>query len=141
MRLTQEDDYGLRTVLYLCKNRGKRIEAKEIAGSEAIPERFLLKLLRKLTVAGITKSYMGSGGGYSFEKDPSQISLLDVITAVEGEIYINKCLEDPANCNAGRADYCIIHKQLDTIQSKLLANLASVSFQNLLDQQNEKKIN
>lgn len=139
MRLTQEDDYGLRTVLYLCKNRGKRIEAKEIAGSESVPERFLLKLLRKLTVAGITKSYMGFGGGYAVEKDPSEISLLDVIIAVEGEIYINKCLEDPANCNAGRADYCIIHKQLDKIQREFLANLASVSFKDLLNQQNENK--
>jgi len=52
MRLTQEGDYALRVVLFLFKfGKGQRVEAKVISQHEKIPQRFLLKLLRKLAVA------------------------------------------------------------------------------------------
>lgn len=139
MRITQEDDYGIRTILYLCKKpKGERTLAKDISTTQCIPERFLLKILRKLAVSDILVSYMGYGGGYAVEKSPSEISLLDVITAVEGPIYINKCLEDKKNCNAGRAEWCVVHKRLRTIQGLLLNALEKVSFQDLLN--DEKSI-
>lgn len=139
MRITQEDDYGIRTVLYLCKKKtGERTLAKDISKTQCIPERFLLKILRKLTVSNILVSYMGYNGGYAVEKDPQDISLFDIITAVEGPIYINKCLEDENNCNAGRAGWCVVHKRLQIIQQDIIQALQAVSFQDLL---NDEKLN
>ena len=140
MRITQEGDYALRVVLYLYKiGVGHRIEAKVIADHENVPKRFLLKLLRKLAVAGIVKSYMGYGGGYVVEKPASQTTFKAVIEAVEGPIIINKCLEDASQCNVGRAPECEVHKALNLVQSKLTKQLEDLTFQKLLDEYSIKK--
>lgn len=134
MKLTQEGDYALRVVLYLYKyGQGKRVEAKVISQSENVPQRFLLKLLRKLAVVGIVKSYMGYGGGYAVEKPPEEISVREVIEAIEGPIRVNRCLEDESLCNAGRAKTCAVHKALEGVQQKLLSSLDQLTFAKLLN--------
>lgn len=135
MKITQEGDYALRVVLYLYKlGVGERIEAKVIADDENIPLRFLLKLLRKLVSVGIVASYRGTGGGYAVEKAPSKVSIKDVIEAIEGPIYLNKCLYDPNDCNLNRADICEIHKALDNVQSRLISNLSDLTFDRILSE-------
>lgn len=134
MRITQEDDYALRTVFYLYKcGQGQRVEAKNISEHENIPPRFLLKLLRKLTVADILKSYMGYGGGYAIEKPPNEVTLRHVIEAIEGPIYVNKCLENDECCNAGRSPDCVIHRALQKVQEHLLKELEEINFEKLLN--------
>jgi len=133
MRITQEGDYAFRVVLYLSKmGLDKRIEAKTIADAERIPLRFLLKLLRKLGMAGIVKSYRGVGGGYALAREPGQITLKEVLEAIEGPIYINRCLYDPEFCNMKRAGYCKVHQALEKIQLGLVQDLESISFQDLM---------
>ncbi|HEX2939239.1 MAG TPA: Rrf2 family transcriptional regulator [Ruminiclostridium sp.] len=134
MRITQEGDYALRVVLYLFKTGiGERIEAKTISEHENVPQRFLLKLLRKLAIGGIIESYKGHGGGYVITKNPSEISVLNVIEAIEGPVAINKCLEDKTLCNAGRAETCEVHKALESVQKNLVSELGSITFSKLLD--------
>lgn len=134
MRITQEGDYAFRVVLYLSKfGIGERVEAKTISEAENVPLRFLLKLLRKLAMAGIVKSYRGVGGGYDLAKEPRQISLKEVLEAIEGPIYINRCLYEPGLCNMQRAGVCKVHKSLEKIQLDLMNDLAAVSFQDLMD--------
>lgn len=137
MRITQEGDYAMRVVLYLCRcGQDHRVEAKVISANENVPPRFLLKLLRKLAVAGIVKSHMGYKGGYAVEKSPEEITVKDVIEAIEGPIYVNKCLEDKTLCNVGRADSCVIHKALAKAQSNLTSDLGSITFSKLLSDEN-----
>jgi Rrf2 family transcriptional regulator, iron-sulfur cluster assembly transcription factor len=138
MRITQEGDYALRVVLYLYTcGQGQRVEAKAISMHENIPPRFLLKLLRKLTVAGITCSYMGYGGGYAVERPPEEITVRGVIEAIEGPIYVNRCLEADDLCNAGRAKTCVIHRALSTVQQNLLAELEAIDFSTILSYADE----
>ncbi|ATW23658.1 RrF2 family transcriptional regulator [Candidatus Formimonas warabiya] len=134
MRITQEGDYALRVVLYLSKlGLDERIEARVISDQERIPLRFLLKLLRKLTMAGIVKSYRGIGGGYAIARRPEEISLKDVIEAIEGPIYVNRCLYDPGFCNLNRAHICDVHRALDKIQSRLIQDLGEINFRDLIN--------
>lgn len=134
MRITQEGDYALRVVTYLYKcGVGKRVEAKVISAHENVPQRFLLKLLRKLTMAGVTASFKGYGGGYAVEKPPEQVTIRAVIEAIEGPIYVNRCFEDSELCNAGRAQSCIMHKALSKVQNNLLAQLEAINFSNVLN--------
>jgi Rrf2 family iron-sulfur cluster assembly transcriptional regulator len=133
MRITQEGDYALRVVLFLYKySNGERVEAKVISERENIPLRFLLKLLRKLASADIVKSYRGTGGGYAIEKPPSQVSILQVVQAIEGPIYVNKCLFDENMCNLKRAETCEIHKALENFQSGMLQGLDKFTFEEIL---------
>jgi Rrf2 family iron-sulfur cluster assembly transcriptional regulator len=133
MRITQEGDYALRVVryLFLYGNCG-RVEAKVISEQENIPLRFLLKLLRKLVAAGVIKSYRGSGGGYATLNQPKDITLRQVIEAIEGPININRCLLNPDLCNLKRAETCDIHKALDGIQLKLIKELDAVNFEQII---------
>ena len=136
MKITQEGDYALRVILYLYQyGHGDRVEAKVIAEHENIPLRFLLKLLRKLVGAGIVKSYRGTGGGYAAGKPAAQVTVRQVLEAIEGPLYVNRCLYEPSHCNLNRADTCCIHKALENVQEKLLEGLGDITFARLLEDQ------
>lgn len=131
MKITKEADYALRVVHYLSTFEfGEKKEAKLIAESEGIPLRFLLKLLRKLNSAGITISYRGVNGGYALNRIPKEISFRDVIEAIDGPIYVNKCMEDAVHCNVNRVGRCAVHTALGDVQKNLRDQLDNINFEN-----------
>lgn len=133
MKITQEADYGLRVVLFLCSlGYGEKIEAKTIASKENVPIRFLLKLLRKLTQANIIKSYRGISGGYAINRLPEEISLREVIECIDGPICVNRCIYDPTFCTAQKTNHCTIHMALGDIQQNLVKELQNISFKDLM---------
>ena len=134
MKITQESDYGIRVVLYLCKlGYGEKVEAKAISEKEGVPLRFLLKLLRKLIQADILKSYRGIKGGYAVNKLPEQINLKDVIEAIDGPICVNRCVIEPSFCNLNISGVCIVHRAMTKVQKSLNAELESINFKQLVD--------
>lgn len=136
MKITQEADYALRVVIYLCKlGYGEKIEAKVISEKEGIPLRFLLKLLRKLIQADILKSYRGVKGGYAINKLPEQITLKGVIEAIDGPICVNRCVIEPSFCNLNKSGVCIVHKAMTKVQKNLNADLESINFKQLIEEE------
>lgn len=134
MKITQESDYAMRIVLYLSKlGVGKRIEAKVISEAEGVTLRFTLKILRKLTHKGIVASFRGIHGGYALSKEPEDITMRDVIEAVEGEIFINRCLNSKESCNIKKGNTCTVHRELSRIQRNMLDDLSSVTFRKLME--------
>lgn len=132
MKITQEADYGLRVILYLSKlEYGAKVDAGTIAEHEELPLRFLLKLLRKLIAPGIIRSYRGVNGGYSLNKLPEEITLKDVIEAIDGPICVNRCVLDPGYCNAKKGNKCEVHRVLSGVQQNLVLQLSNVNFKDL----------
>ena len=132
MKLNQATDYAFRAVYYLSGlPKGQLVEAKVIAETEKIPSRFLLKILRSLTAAGIVESYRGVSGGYTLAKEPKEITMKDVVEAVEGPIELNRCLVDPGECNKNHTARCPLHRALFSIRETLNKELASRSFADL----------
>ncbi len=83
MKFSRRAAYGLQATLYLAEaNSRDPIPCNRIAARGRIPERFLLQVLRSLVNAGILRSTRGIGGGYALDRDPEDISLLDIIEAV-----------------------------------------------------------
>jgi len=133
MRITQEADYAMRIVLALARRgEGVRLDAKSIATEENVPQRFALKILRKLTKAGVVKSFRGVQGGYAISRPPKDINMHDVIVAIDGPVYINRCLETPESCNLSRTEHCAIHHELGRIQSMINDEMVKVDFDMLL---------
>lgn len=129
MKITQEVDYAFRVIMYLSKlGLNQKIEAKTLSQQESIPHRFLLKLLRKLTQSKIICSFRGVSGGYALNMNPSEISLYDVIIAIDGPIFLNRCLNCPESCNKSNAAHCEIHKSLAIVQENLIKDLKSKTF-------------
>lgn len=98
MHITLETDYAIRIVDFMVKNDG-RIDAKAISEKTYVPQTFAMKILRKLGNAGIVNSYKGTKGGYELGRSPSELSLYDVVEAVEGTYMFSRCLDGHYNCN------------------------------------------
>ena len=86
MRLSAKADYALRASLELATAVESHVKAETLARAQAIPLRFLEQILLDLKHAGLVASQRGAEGGYWLAKDPAEISLADVIRAVEGPI-------------------------------------------------------
>lgn len=84
MQLKASTDYGLRAVLYLAHKEGTS-SSKDIAEEMHIPRDYLIQLAQLLRNAGIVEARPGKHGGYRLAKDPSEITLLEVMTALEEE--------------------------------------------------------
>lgn len=133
MHINQASDYGFRAVLYLAQQpRGEVVEAQTIAQNQVVPMRFLLKIMPSLIKAGIVRSQRGVGGGYTLARDPRDITLLDVLEAIEGPIHLNRCLIDKAYCSKQGAPNCKVHRALADIQQKLNHEFSRYNFADLM---------
>ncbi len=87
MRLTRASNYALQALAYLLEQPAeKSVASHVVADSRGIPERFLLKVLQPLVSAGVLRSVKGPNGGYRLARPAKQITLLEVIEAVDGPI-------------------------------------------------------
>lgn len=85
MKLSRTVAYAVRATIQLAQNpQGSPVPCSKLASEGNMPERFLLQILRNLVTHGILRSTRGVEGGYSLTRPPEQISLLDVIEAIEG---------------------------------------------------------
>jgi Rrf2 family protein len=100
MRLTRASSYALHAVVYMVGQKKDRPTASHlIAQKRGIPERFLLKVLKPLVSAQILYSIKGPNGGYRLARSANDITLLEVIEAVDGPIRGNAPMghDDPTN--------------------------------------------
>jgi Rrf2 family protein len=85
MKLSRTVNYAVRATLQLAKSESAvPVPCSQLASEGKMPERFLLQILRNLVTHGILRSTRGVDGGYSLVRPPHQISLLEVIEAIEG---------------------------------------------------------
>ena len=134
MKITQETDYALRILLFLSKlGEGYKVDAKTISETEGVTLRFTLKILRKLTISKIVVSFRGVNGGYALNNDPAKINMKEVIEAIEGPIYFNKCLDSQSNCNLSRSLSCKLHKTFSEIQDKIVKEFENTSLREILN--------
>jgi len=93
MQLTRAGEYAVKSLLYLASQSAEaRTMASEVAAAEQIPVNFVRKILESLAKTGLVKSYRGAGGGFTLGRAPEQISMRQVIEAVEGPLALNQCL-------------------------------------------------
>ncbi|HEX8732510.1 MAG TPA: Rrf2 family transcriptional regulator [Ktedonobacterales bacterium] len=122
MRLTMKGDYGLRAMIDMATRYGKGpTPSAEIARRQAIPEHFLDQVLITLRRAGLVKSQRGPQGGHMLARPPAQISMYDVLAALEGAPASLECVPQPNSCQlapgCGMRD---IWEQIDTFARNLL---------------------
>ncbi len=139
MTLTLTVEYSVR-VLMAMGNRpqGTLFHINTISRAYDIPEKFLRKIIPQLTKAGILISQKGKGGGIALAKQAGQISLMDVITAIEGDIFLNKCTFSATFCH--RTPWCAVHNVWIEAQDQLKQFLASKSIKQLAEQTAINKI-
>lgn len=132
MYITLETDYAVRIMIYLIGAAG-RVDAKKIAEETDVTLRFALKILRKLVGAGFVRSYKGIKGGYEYgRKAAADLSLYDVVTAIEGECMVSRCLNGTSGCIHGRMEHCKAHVAFGRVAEALKKEMRAVTFDTLL---------
>jgi Rrf2 family protein len=87
MKLTRASSYALHAVVYMAGQKDTRpVASHHIAKAQGIPERFLLKVLKPLVSARVLNSIKGPNGGYRLAKPPAEVTMLEVVEAVDGPI-------------------------------------------------------
>ena len=99
MKLTRASSYALHAVAYMAtqKQQDKPVASHHIAAARGIPERFLLKVLKPLVSARVLLSIKGPNGGYRLARKPDDITMLEILEAVDGPIRGQAPLTDERN--------------------------------------------
>ncbi len=135
MQITRQGDYGIRSVLYLARQPFKKISfVTEISEEYKIPRSFLAKILQKLVKAKIVRSYRGVKGGFSLARQARDISLLEVLEAIEGKICLNVCLMDKKKCPFSK--HCPVTPIWAAAQARFTETLKKTNFEDLARQKN-----
>ncbi len=133
MQVTRQGDYGIRSVLFLARQPFKKISfVTEISDEYKIPRSFLAKILQKLVKAKIVRSYRGVKGGFSLARQARDISLLDVLEAIEGKVCMNICLYDRKRCNFSK--HCPVSPVWALAQGRFTDVLKKTNFEELARQ-------
>lgn len=134
MQLNQATDYAFRAMLHMGGLApGTVVSTQTLAENEAIPPRFLLKIMRSLHQAGLIHSHRGAEGGFSLARPAGEISLLDIIEAMEGPVAIHRCLGDRESCNKHCSHECPVHATLAKLQEQLVAGLRQATLLSLVE--------
>jgi Rrf2 family protein len=95
MKLSRTVGYALQATLQLAEaDPGTPVPCSQLAATGQMPERFLLQILRNLVTHGILHSTRGVDGGYTLDRPASEISLLDLIEAVDGPLFAQQALNE-----------------------------------------------
>jgi len=136
MRLTRGSDYAIRGMMYLAKQpRGKVCLVSQVAEVQCLPESYLAKIFQDLSRSGLVVSYRGAKGGFVLARDPNEITLRQVIEAVEGPIALSPCLDERMGCE--QSETCEVHLVLAEAQSRLLEVLDGATLQGTIGSWNE----
>lgn len=116
-------EYVLRVLLCLgCDPEARRFRARDICKRANVPEAYSRKVFQSLVQGGFLRAVLGPGGGYELTRDPSQITLLEVIRAVDGDFSFDGCLLGHSQC--GKTP-CVLHGLWGGIRQDLLSRLNS----------------
>jgi Rrf2 family protein len=136
MKLSTRSRYGLRLMLALARNYGKgNTFLKDIAHEEEISEKYLSLIIIPLKSVGLINSIRGASGGYTLAKEPSQITLKDIVDVLEGDCLVD-CLKDPNAC--ARVSTCASHDIWAMLGDKISETLSSITLEQLVLRNKEK---
>ena len=135
MRLTRAGEYAVRCVMCLARNGGTDsvVSRQEVADCGNIPSHFLAKIAQQLSRAGIIEILQGARGGYHLLIPPEKLTLLDVIEAIIGEIFLNDCVVRPESCHASSS--CAVNTVWMKARDQLRETLSQVTFAQLLEEE------
>jgi len=130
LRLSKKADYALMAMKHLAV-RGDRgsSSAREIAEQYGIPIELMAKVLQRLVRRGLLISHQGTHGGYQLAGMPAQISVADVIQAIEGPVTVTACSTDEGQCE--QFSKCNVRDPLFRVRDRILAALGECTIAEL----------
>lgn len=133
MQITRQADYAVRAVLYLSRmGNDQRAATSVVAQDQRIPPSFLAKIISQLSIAGLLHTSRGARGGVTLARDPRDITLLEVIEAIDGPIMLNECVGESSACTFDND--CPLRPVWCEAQEDLVKRLRGTNFKQLMSQ-------
>lgn len=125
--IKRETDYAVRTVLHLATvGDGVHVQVRDVAAHRLLPLSFVRRIVARLRSAGILTTTRGMGGGIGLARPASEISLLDVVLAMEDSVALNRCMDAEHTCPL--AGSCPAQLVWSEITALLESHLAGIRF-------------
>jgi len=133
MLITKASEYAILSLIIISKKQ-EPIGSEKLAKELNIPKSFLAKILQALAKNDILKSFKGVNGGFALAKDTNDISMLSVISSVEGKApAVFECSPSINECPSNRAETCSIWPFLNKLQLKIDGFLENLSLADLIE--------
>jgi Rrf2 family iron-sulfur cluster assembly transcriptional regulator len=128
--IRRNTDYALRVMVSLarCYQNGSA-SARTLASQEHIPYQLACKLMQKLRSVKLVESCMGPKGGFRLSREPSKISVLEIIEVIQGPLALNRCLLSIDTCPKQRI--CTVRAKLVELQRYVSSHLGSITLNEL----------
>ena len=132
MHINWESDYAVRLVQRLAQ-LDQKTDAKTLAEHTDVSLRFTLKIMQKLVTGGIVQSFKGAKGGYTLSRPAADITLRQVIEAVEGPYRFSRCHDDAQECHCtSSGGRCPFQSVFDDITRMVIDKMDTVTFDQLI---------
>lgn len=130
MQITRAADYAVRVMMHLAAlPDGARANRTQLANTAGAPSSFVAKVLQRLVDSGLVRSRPGRRGGFELARPASQLSLLDIVVAIEGPLCLNWCLPPGEGCS--RSGCCVTQPVWAKAQAELERVLSDASLARL----------
>jgi Rrf2 family protein len=131
MQITRQADYAARAVLHIARaGNNQQISTRHVATEQNIPSAFLPKIISQLSIAGILRTSRGARGGIRLAREPKNITLLEVIEAIDGPIALNVCVQEKEACLF--ENNCPLQTVWCDVQNELITKLRNTNFAQLI---------
>jgi Rrf2 family protein len=137
IKLSTRTRYGVRLMLDLAQKHGSGpVLLKDIAKEEDLSEKYLSLIVMPLKASGLLKAIRGASGGYTLSREPSEITLKEIVESLEGKIFLVDCDPDPKSCTRSRV--CATRDVWQVIAAKISEELESMNLADLVRTSREK---
>lgn len=130
LRMGKLTDYGIVLMSHLAENSAVQHNAHTLSDAVHVPLPTVRKVLKLLSHAGLLDSERGAHGGYSLTRNPSDISIAEVITAIEGPIALTECVSSESHCD--QEVHCAVQTNWERINSAVFHALDEVKLSDML---------
>jgi Rrf2 family protein len=137
VKLSTKARYGLRAVIEIARQfGGNPSKRKDVAVAQDISDSYLENILIILKNSKIIETTRGANGGYVLCRHPSEISVLEVINALEGPLNLVECIDSPESCK--KSDSCCTRDIWKMMSESWKSTLGKISLQDVIEKDNEK---
>ena len=138
IKMSKISDYAVVVLAEMAQQDEGRLSVSVISQMTRLPEPTVSKVLKLLTKAGIVASTRGIRGGYSLARNPREISIDQVIEAIDGPISITSC-SGGAMPDCGVSDVCSVRGRWDGVNDSIRAALVSVTLADMMNNNKNKE--
>lgn len=114
-------------------NAQDKISLHAVAKRQAISEKYLWQIANRLKAAGLISAVPGAHGGYRISRNPAEITLADILEAIEGDLTLVPCVKTASRCS--RSDACVSREVWQEINRKMIEAMQAITLGSIMEKQ------